>query len=113
MLRYASASGLSTDGADLKDGSGLCENNRITTALLSGMLRQYTREKFFASFYNSLPLINGLSMKSGYIGGTRSYAGYITLRDSTQASFAFIIHGYTCPPRDVKLAMFRILDLLK
>lgn len=113
MLRYASASGLPTGGADLKDGSGLCENNRITTALLSGLLRQYTREKFFASFYNSLPLINGLNMKSGYIGGTRAYAGYITLRDSTKASFTFIIHGYTCPPGDVKLAMFRILDLLK
>lgn len=113
MLRYASASGLPIGASDLKDGSGLCENNRISTALLSGLLRQFTREKFFPSFYSSLPSINGLNMKSGYIGGTRAYAGYITLCDSTKASFAFIIHGYSCPPRDVKLAMFRILDLLK
>lgn len=113
MLRYASASGISVRGMELLDGSGLCENNRISTRLLAGMLRQYTRESFFNDFYTSLPSINGLAMKSGYIGGTRAYAGYIQLKDSTQACFSFIIHGYDCPPRDVKVAMFRILDILK
>lgn len=113
LLRYASATGYSVKGMHLLDGSGLCENNRISTRLLASMLRQYTRESYFNEFYSSLPAINGLAMKSGYIGGTRAYAGYIKLKDSTAACFSFIVHGYACPPRDVKLAMFRILDLLK
>jgi D-alanyl-D-alanine carboxypeptidase len=52
-------------------------------------------------------------MKSGYIGGTRSYAGYIKMKDSTEACFAFIINDYTCRPKEVKLSMFQILDILK
>jgi D-alanyl-D-alanine carboxypeptidase/D-alanyl-D-alanine-endopeptidase (penicillin-binding protein 4) len=52
-------------------------------------------------------------MKSGYIGGTRSYAGYITLHDSTNVSFAFIVNNYTGKPRSVKEKMFKVLDVLK
>jgi D-alanyl-D-alanine carboxypeptidase len=52
-------------------------------------------------------------MKSGYIGGTRSYAGYIKLKDGRNACFAFILHNYSCTPKEAKLKMFELLDLLK
>ncbi|MBP6625479.1 MAG: D-alanyl-D-alanine carboxypeptidase/D-alanyl-D-alanine-endopeptidase [Chitinophagaceae bacterium] len=113
MVRYAKSKGINTSLIKLKDGCGLAPENKITTGILAQLLQLYTTEKFFPTFYESLPSINGLNMKSGYIGGTRSYAGYITLKDGHKACFAFIVHGYTCPPREVKLAMFRILDLLK
>ncbi len=113
MMRYANSLHIDVKKVDLKDGCGLAEDNRITTYVLSSLLQRQTKEKSYNTFYASLPSINGLNMKSGYIGGTRSYAGYITLPDSTHASFAFIIHGYTCSPKEVKLKMFQVLDKLK
>jgi len=113
LVRYAKALGINTSSIHLKDGCGLAPENRITTHILASLLRHYTKEQFFPTFLESLPSINGLIMKSGYIGGTRSYAGYITLRNGRKASFAFIVHNYTCSPKEVKIQMFRILDLLK
>lgn len=113
MMRYAGSMGIDIQKVMLRDGCGLAEDNRITTNVLSAVLQRQTKNKTFNTFYASLPSINGLNMKSGYIGGTRSYAGYITLPDSTEASFAFIIHGYTCTPKEVKLKMFQVLDKLK
>ena len=113
MLRFAQSLKINTENVDLKDGCGLAEENKITTNLLASMLQRNMNEKYFQSFYESLPSINGIIMKSGYIGGTRSYAGYIKLKDSTDACFAFIIHGYTCSPKEVKLKMFQVLDKLK
>lgn len=113
MLRYATSLNINTAKVSLKDGCGLAEENKITTHVLASMLQRNTLDKTYPTFYASLPSINGLNMKSGYIGGTRSYAGYITLPDSTRASFAFIVHGYTCSPKEVKLKMFQVLDKLK
>jgi D-alanyl-D-alanine carboxypeptidase/D-alanyl-D-alanine-endopeptidase (penicillin-binding protein 4) len=113
MIRYVNSKKLKTTNVYLKDGCGLAPDNKITTNLLAQLLLKNTKEKWFKTFYESLPSINGLIMKSGYIGGTRSYSGYIKLKDGTDASFAFIINNYTCTPKEVKLDMFRILDLLK
>lgn len=113
MLRYANSLKISTAQVVLKDGCGLAEDNKITTHILSSVLQRNAKEKTYNTFYASLPSINGLIMKSGYIGGTRSYAGYVTLHDSTKAAFAFIIHGYTCSPKEVKLKMFQVLDKIK
>jgi D-alanyl-D-alanine carboxypeptidase/D-alanyl-D-alanine-endopeptidase (penicillin-binding protein 4) len=113
MIRYTASLGLQTEGVHLKDGSGLSTENKIHTRLLSQLLHHYTKEKWFRSFYESLPSINGLKMKSGYIGGTRAYAGYMPLRNGSKTCFAFIIHNYSCTPREVKREMFGILDMLK
>lgn len=113
LIRFASQRDINTKPISLKDGCGLAPENRITTYILASMLRFNTTEKWFPVFYESLPSINGLIMKSGYIGGTRSYAGYITLKDGRKASFAFIVHNYSNTPREVKLRMFQLLDMLK
>jgi D-alanyl-D-alanine carboxypeptidase/D-alanyl-D-alanine-endopeptidase (penicillin-binding protein 4) len=97
----------------LLDASGLAPENRITTSIMAQLLHHYSKESYYPTFFESLPSINGLRMKSGYIGGTRSYAGYIKMKDSTEACFAFIINDYTCKPKEVKLSMFQILDILK
>jgi D-alanyl-D-alanine carboxypeptidase/D-alanyl-D-alanine-endopeptidase (penicillin-binding protein 4) len=110
---YAKSKHINTNNVKLKDASGLAPENRITTSVMAQLLLHYTKEKYYPIFYESLPSINGLTMKSGYIGGTRSYAGYITLKDSTKACFAFIVNDYTCKPKEVKLNMFKFLDLLK
>ena len=113
MVRYAKALGINTSPISLKDGCGLAPENRITTFILASLLRNFTKEAFYPTFFESIPSINGITMKSGYIGGTRSYAGYITLKNGKKASFAFIVHNYSCSPKEVKIQMFKILDLLK
>lgn len=113
MKAFASQLGLNANEIQLLDGSGLAPINRITTNVMANLLRQYTKQSFFSTFYESLPSINGLRMKSGYIGGTRSYAGYIKLSDSSEACFAFVVNNYSCSPKQVKLKMFQILDIVK
>jgi D-alanyl-D-alanine carboxypeptidase/D-alanyl-D-alanine-endopeptidase (penicillin-binding protein 4) len=113
MLQFATARNIHTNGIALKDACGLAPENKITTSLLAQMLRHNVKETWYPVFYESLPLINDLHMKSGYIGGTRSYAGYIKLKDGRNACFAFILHNYSCTPKEAKLKMFELLDLLK
>lgn len=113
MQRYAAGKGLDKQAIRLQDASGLSPTNRITTFILASLLRAYTKEKWYPVFYNSLPVINGLRMKSGYIGGTRAYAGYITLPNKQKAGFSFIISQYSCSPQQVKADMFALLDRLK
>lgn len=113
LIRFANQRGIRTKHVSLKDACGLAPENRITTNILAQMLHANTREKWYPVFYESLPSINGLIMKSGYIGGTRSYAGYITLKDGRKTCFAFIVNNYSCTPKEVKLKMFQILDMLK
>jgi serine-type D-Ala-D-Ala carboxypeptidase/endopeptidase (penicillin-binding protein 4) len=97
----------------LKDACGLAPKNRITTYILAELLRKRTKDSYFETYYESLPSMNGIIMKSGYIGGTRSYAGYITLKDGRKTSFAFIINNYDCKPKEVKAKMYLMLDMLK
>lgn len=113
MLGFAKQQGLATKNISLKDASGLAPENRITTNLLANMLRGNTKETWYPVFYESLPVINDLHMKSGYIGGTRSYAGYLTLKGGRKTCFAFILHNYTCSPVEAKRKMFQLLDILK
>ena len=101
------------DSVLLYDACGLAPDNRITTRLLATCLRQDTRKTRYPEFYASLPLINAIHMKSGYIGGTRAYAGYHTLPSGQKVCFAFILHGYTVTPRQARQDMFRILDSMK
>ena len=65
------------------------------------------------SFYNSLPEMNGLKMKSGYIGGVRSYAGYIKSKAGNEYSFAFIVNNFDGNPSAVREKMWKLLDMLK
>lgn len=113
MKQYASELKLKSSTIALLDGSGLAPQNRISTFTLASLLQKFVHERFYATFYESLPSINGIRMKSGYIGGTRSYAGYIKLSDSSEASFAFIVNNYSCSPKRVKQQMFQVLDVLK
>lgn len=113
MKKIANQFGVDTNNIHLLDASGLAPNNQITTFTLSNLLHNYKKQIWYKSYFESLPIINNMTMKSGYIGGTRSYAGYITLKDSTKTSFAFIVNNYAGKPKAVKEKMFKVLDVLK
>jgi len=68
---------------------------------------------WYNSFYHALPEINGMKMKSGSIGGAKSYAGYQVSKDGHEYIFAIIVNNYDGSSSRTVQKMFRTLDLLK
>lgn len=97
----------------IMDGSGLSPENRVTTNALARILASAKREPWFASFFESLPVYNGMKMKSGTIGGVLGYTGYQTSRDGTPLVFALLVNNYQGPATPMRQRMFRLLDTLK
>ena len=105
--------GIDKAAINIVDGSGLSPANKLTTNSLVNILEFARKEIWFQSFYNSLPEMNGLKMKSGYIGGVQSYAGYIKSKSGNEYSFAFIVNNFDGSPAAVREKMWKVLDLLK
>jgi D-alanyl-D-alanine carboxypeptidase/D-alanyl-D-alanine-endopeptidase (penicillin-binding protein 4) len=105
--------GIAKPALKMIDGSGLSPANRVTTHALVTVMQYARKQNWFASFYNALPLQNGIKMKSGYIGGVRSYTGYIRSRSGTEYTFSFIINNFDGSPGTVREKMWKLLDILK
>ncbi len=102
------SNGIDSTSINMIDGSGLSPGNRITPAALVKVM-QYARSKpWFSSFYNALPVINGIKMKSGSIGGARSFTGYVG-----NYTFAIVINNYNGSPGEMVRKMYSLLDILK
>ncbi len=105
--------GIDPGSLKMMDGSGLSPSNRVTTAALVKVLGFAKGRPWFNSFYTALPEINGIKMKDGYIGGVRSYAGYVKSKSGSEYTFAFIVNNFDGSPGAVREKMWRVLDLLK
>jgi D-alanyl-D-alanine carboxypeptidase/D-alanyl-D-alanine-endopeptidase (penicillin-binding protein 4) len=90
------------------DGSGLSPQNRVTPAALVKVM-QYTRTRsWFSSFYNALPEFNGIKMKSGTIGGAKSFTGYVGAY-----TFAIVVNNYNGSSAEMVRKLYKVLDILK
>lgn len=110
---YWGQRGIDKSALYMKDGSGLSPANRVTTHALVEMMQYAQKQDWYASFYDALPEQNGLKMKSGYIGGVRSYTGYIKSRSGAEYTFSFIINNFNGSPGPVREKMWGLLDILK
>ena len=110
---FWSKNGIEKSALHIIDGSGLSPANRITTNALVTVMQYAKKQNWYASFYNALPEQNSIKMKSGYIGGVRSYTGYIKSKSGTEYTFAFIINNYDGNPGAVREKMWKLLDILK
>lgn len=102
------------DAAELNivDGSGLSPLNRVTTHSQVQVL-QYAREQsWFDAFYHSLPVYNGMKMKSGTIRNVKGFTGYHTTGDRTYI-FSFLVNNYNGPAAALVRKMYAVLDVLK
>ncbi|NDC78642.1 MAG: D-alanyl-D-alanine carboxypeptidase/D-alanyl-D-alanine-endopeptidase [Chitinophagia bacterium] len=61
----------------LRDGSGLSPTNRVAAEALVRALLYARGRPWFPAFDRAMPLHDGIRMKSGTMGGVRSYAGYL------------------------------------
>ncbi len=110
---FWSKNGIERSALNIIDGSGLSPANRITTNALVTVMQYAKKQSWYKSFYNALPEQNGIKMKSGYIGGVRSYTGYIRSKSGAEYTFAFIINNYDGSPGAVREKIWKLLDVLK
>lgn len=110
---FWSKNGIDKPALNIIDGSGLSPANRVTANALVAILQYAKKQNWYPSFLDALPAQNGIKMKSGYIGGVRSYAGYINSKSGTAYTFAFIINNYDGSPATVREKMWKLLDILK
>lgn len=97
----------------IKDGSGLSPETRVTTLAMTKILNYANTQPWFASFQESLPINNGMKMKSGTIGGVLAYAGYHTSSMGKPLVFSLIINNYTGSAPSMRQKMFKMLNSLK
>ena len=85
--------GIDATELNIVDGSGLSPLNRVTTHSQVQVL-QYAREQsWFDAFYHSLPVYNGMKMKSGTIRNVKGFTGYHTAGGRTYI-FSFLVNNY-------------------
>ncbi|MCY4778275.1 D-alanyl-D-alanine carboxypeptidase/D-alanyl-D-alanine-endopeptidase [Sphingobacterium sp. UT-1RO-CII-1] len=95
------------------DGSGLTAQNRITTLAMSRIMHYAQSRPWFEIFHKSLPTINGMSMKSGTIGGVLGYTGYHTTSKGEAVTFTLLVNNYVGTASNMRQEMFKLLNTMK
>src|SRR5690606_29833220 len=97
----------------IHDGSGLSPQNRVTTMAMAKIMHYAQNRTWFADFQKSLPAINGMTMKSGTIGGALGYTGFHTNNAGTPVTFSLLVNNYTGSTSAMRQEMFKLLNSLK
>jgi D-alanyl-D-alanine carboxypeptidase/D-alanyl-D-alanine-endopeptidase (penicillin-binding protein 4) len=105
--------GIDRSAVHIIDGSGLSPQNRVTTDALVKVLQYARKRPWYSAFYEALPLFNGMHMKSGSVGGARSFAGYQVGADGKEYVFSIIVNNYDGAPAEVIKKLFEVLNVLK
>ncbi len=102
------SNGVDPSSINMIDGSGLSPQNRITPEALVKVMQYARTRPWFNSFNNALPEINGIKMKSGTIGGAKSFTGYFG-----GYTFAIIVNNYSGSSAEIVRKLYKVLDVLK
>jgi D-alanyl-D-alanine carboxypeptidase/D-alanyl-D-alanine-endopeptidase (penicillin-binding protein 4) len=113
LRNFWKANGIEASALKVIDGCGLSPQNRVTPQALVSVLQYARTRPWFNSFYTALPLYNNMRMKSGTIGGCKSFTGYHTSKDGVTYTFSIIINGYDGSTSAIVQKMYKLLDELK
>ena len=105
--------GIDTGSLQIMDGSGLSPQNRVTAKALTQVMLYARKRPWYASFYAALPTFNGIRMKSGTIGGAKTFTGYIKSKSGKEYAFAIMVNNFQGPSSAVVKGMYAVLDQLK
>jgi D-alanyl-D-alanine carboxypeptidase/D-alanyl-D-alanine-endopeptidase (penicillin-binding protein 4) len=105
--------GIEPSALNIIDGSGLSPQNRVTAEAMVIALQYAATRPWFHSFYAALPEINGMKMKSGYISGVRSYAGYQSASNGQSYIFAIMVNNFDDSSSNLMKKIWELLDILK
>jgi D-alanyl-D-alanine carboxypeptidase/D-alanyl-D-alanine-endopeptidase (penicillin-binding protein 4) len=112
IQRFWKDKGIQPYAINIIDGSGLSPSNRVTTKALVTVMEYARKQSWFPAFYEALPTISGIKMKSGSINGVISYTGYIKGRNNNDYTFSFVINNYNGSGKDVRHKMWDLLGIL-
>ncbi|GAB3812070.1 D-alanyl-D-alanine carboxypeptidase/D-alanyl-D-alanine endopeptidase [Pontibacter rugosus] len=113
LQNYWSKRGVPETELSIVDGSGLSPLNRVTTHAQVSILQHARKQPWFDGFYTSLPVYNGIKMKSGTIRGVKGYTGYHTGKDGKTYTFSFLVNNYNGSSSALVKKMYKVLDELK
>lgn len=113
VKKFWKEKGLDPDELNMADGSGLSPLNRVTTHAQVEILKYAKTKDWFQSFYNSLPIYNGMTMKSGTISDVKGFCGYHKAKDGREYIFSFLVNNYNGRTAPVVNKMYKVLDELK
>ncbi len=113
LRQFWKTQGIEHSALAISDGSGLSPQNRVTPDALVKALQYATQRPWFRYFYDALPEYNQMKLKSGTIGGVKSFAGYHTAKNGTKYTVAIIVNNYDGSAWAIVQKMFALLDLLK
>jgi len=117
-----------SNGLNIKDGSGLSHYNTITAAQLCEMLVYAGKANFASDFKTSLPaagkegtlrnfgkgtsLENNLVAKSGYMTGSRGYSGYMKLKSGKEVAVTVMVNHYSISAGEMRKILEEFLTKL-
>ncbi|HUH17736.1 D-alanyl-D-alanine carboxypeptidase/D-alanyl-D-alanine endopeptidase [Albibacterium sp.] len=110
---WANQLGIDEGALKIMDGSGLSPENRVSTLSMVKVLNEAKKQSWFASYYENIPLVNNMKMKSGTIDGVLGYVGYHTSKGGTPLIFAFLVNNHEGRASSMRQKMFKVLDSLK
>lgn len=127
---YWASRGINLNAFNLQDGSGLSPVNGASTRNFCKVLSAIKKEDYYNSFYESLsvagdpndkgsmrgmlrntPAELNLRAKSGYIGGVRSYSGYVNTAKGDLA-FSVIVNHYHCGNSAARRKLTTIMEAI-
>ncbi|WP_162944715.1 D-alanyl-D-alanine carboxypeptidase/D-alanyl-D-alanine endopeptidase [Flavisolibacter nicotianae] len=104
--------GIDATELNLQDGSGLSPQNRVTTHAQVAVLQYAQKQPWFEGYYYAFPEYNGMKLKSGTIGGAKSFCGYHTGRDGKKYILSFIVNNYNGAASALVQKMYKVLNCL-
>jgi D-alanyl-D-alanine carboxypeptidase/D-alanyl-D-alanine-endopeptidase (penicillin-binding protein 4) len=105
--------GIDTGALNIIDGSGLSPQNRVTARALTEVMLYARKRAWYPAFLEALPVYNGIKMKSGTIGGVKSYTGYVRGKNGREYAFAIIVNNYAGSASAINKKIYAVLDELK
>lgn len=113
IKKFWQQNGIDSSSVNIYDGSGLSPQNRVTTYAEVNALLYAQKQPWFQSFYNALPIYNGMKLKSGSISNVRSFTGYHTASNGKKYVVSIIVNNYDDSKGSVTQKIFNVLDALK
>lgn len=98
---------------DVIDGSGLSPQNHVTAQAMNNIMQYATQRPWYGSFLKALPTYNGMTMKSGTIGGTLGYTGFHKAANGKEYTYTLLVYNYGGSAGKMREAMFKFLNYLK
>ena len=118
--------GVNLRGALIKDGCGLAPQDAVSAQSFVNVLTYMDKSRYREAWLSSLPvsgesgtlktflakspLRGRVHAKSGTIGGTKNYAGYIDLPDGRRWVFAVLVNSAPCKAKQIQPLIERYLN---